>query len=110
MKLLVLVLNQVSALEPLLERFSKDGIRGATILNSNGMARALSERGGNAFLGSLRAVLSPDDTENRTLFAVLPEEQIAVALAAIEHVVGDLTKPNTGILFTVPVDFTKGIS
>lgn len=109
MKLLVLVLNRMNSLEPLLERFSLDGIKGATILNSHGMAHTLSERGG-AFFGSLMAALSPDSTENRTVFTVLPDEQIPLALAAIEAVVGDLSQPDTGIVFTVPVDFTRGIS
>jgi len=108
MKLLVFVLNKIETLEPLLERFSQDGISGATILNSNGMAHTLSEYGGS-FLGSLRAILNPDRVESRTLFAVLPEDQVEIAVKAIELVVGDLSKPDTGIVFTVPVDFTKGI-
>ena len=43
MKLLVLILNKVETLEPLLARFTDLQINGATILNSAGMARALSD-------------------------------------------------------------------
>ena len=41
MKLLVLILNKVEELEHLLEKFERNSIRGATILNSRGMAMAL---------------------------------------------------------------------
>ena len=40
---------------------------------------------------------------------VLKDEQVDEALAAIEETVGDLSKPDTGIVFTVPVDFIKGM-
>ena len=41
MKLLVFVLDKVENLEPVLNKFEHIGIRGATILESKGMARAL---------------------------------------------------------------------
>ncbi len=109
MKLLVLILNKVETLEPLLARFTDLQINGATILNSTGMARALSDYMDDSFLGSLRAILDPDRDENKTILTVLRDEQVPSAVEAIEDVVGDLSQPDTGIIFTVPVDFIKGI-
>ena len=43
MKLLVFVLDKVENLEPVLNKFEHIGIRGATILESKGMARALEK-------------------------------------------------------------------
>ncbi len=82
MKLLVFVLNRVEKLEPAL----------------------------NSFLGSLRAMMEPDRVENCTVFMVLKEEDVPCAIACVEEVAGSFDAPNSGIVFTVPVDFIKGIS
>ncbi len=108
MKLLVLILNQTESLEPVLEKLERAGVRGATILSSRGMVMALENYVDGSLLGSLRAVLDPGREENKTVLAVLPDEKVTVAVDAIESVVGSLEKPNTGIVFTVPVDFLKG--
>ncbi len=110
MKLLFLILNKVDVLDELLEKLAESGIKGATIIGSKGMARALSDYSDASFLGSLRAVLSPDREENKTILAVLPEDKVPTAVAVIEQTVGDLSLPDTGILFTVPVDFHKGVT
>lgn len=108
MKLMVFILNKVEALEPLLTSFADHGIGGATILNSTGMARALHAYDDSIF-GSLRAILDPEREANKTIMTVLKDEQVDEALAAIKETVGDLSKPDTGIVFTVPVDFIKGM-
>lgn len=109
MKLMVLILNQVEELEHVLERLERAGIRGATILPSRGMAMALENYTDGSFLGSLRAVMEPDRVENRTILMALSEEQVPVALEAIDRVI-DLDLPNTGVVFTLPIDFIKGIT
>ena len=58
---------------------------------------------------SLRAILDPEREANKTIMTVLKDEQVDVALAAIEETVGDLSRPDTGIVFTVPVDYIKGM-
>ena len=60
-------------------------------------------------MGSLRAILNPDREESKTIMAVLRDEQIPKAIQVIESVVGDLSKEDTGVVFTVPVDFQKGM-
>ena len=109
MKLLIFVLNKVEKLEPVLNRFEHAGIRGATVLESKGMARALENYYDGSFLGSLRATLEPGREENRTIFAVLPDEDVSKAVQAIEQEIGSLNAPGSGIVFTLPVDFAKGI-
>lgn len=109
MKLMVFILNKVEALEPLLTAFADHGIGGATILSSTGMARALHAYDDDSIFGSLRAILDPEREANKTIMTVLKDEQVDVALAAIEETVGDLSRPDTGIVFTVPVDYIKGM-
>ncbi|MFA9381424.1 MAG: hypothetical protein ACERKO_10245 [Acetanaerobacterium sp.] len=107
MKLLFLVLNKVELLDPILEQLAGEGITGATVLSSKGMARVLADYNELSFLGSLRTVVSPDRQENKTMFMVLSDGKVDTAVHAIEKIV-DLSQPDSGILFTVPVDFQKG--
>lgn len=109
MKLIVLILNKVDTLEFLLEDLSAAGVKGATILQSQGMAMTLAQIGSSLISSSIRALFSSDDLENRTILIVAKEEQVPVIRKIIYHSVGDLKDPNTGILFTVPVDFIDGL-
>lgn len=109
MKLLFFVLNRVEKLEPVLNKLEHIGLRGATVLQSRGMAMTLENYFDGSFIGSLRAVMEPDREENRTVFMVLKEEDVAKAIEAIEEVAGSFDAPNSGIAFTLPLDFVKGI-
>lgn len=110
LKLMVFVLGRVELLDELLEGMAGARIGGATILQSRGMARTLYQSGRNdMFLGSLRAILDPDRDESRTILAVVRDEQVEDVVRVIEDVVGDLSEPDTGIVFTLPVDFIKGM-
>lgn len=109
MKLLVFVLNRTEKLEPVLNALEHAGLRGATVLQSRGMAMTLEKYFDGSFLGSLRAMMEPDREENVTVFMVLKDEEAARAIEVVEGVAGSFDAPNSGIAFTVPVDFIKGI-
>lgn len=110
MQLLVLVLNKVEVLEDLMTQMASGGISGATILSSTGMATALmhSEEEVPMF-GILRKVFNPDRVESKTIFTVLKDEQIDTAKEIINRVTGGLENPNTGILFTLPINSVEGL-
>ena len=107
MKMLIFVLNRVEKLEPALNKLEPAGLRGATVLSS--LAMTLDKYCDGSFLGSLRAMMEPDREENRTVFMVLKDEDVERAVAAVEEVAGSFNTPNSGIAFTLPVDFVKGI-
>ncbi len=110
LKVLFLVLNKTNVLERLLLALSNADIRGATVLNSSGMAHTVANREDSPVISSLRAFFNSNQEENRTIFMVLPEKDIDTAKKVIYDVVGDLNKPDTGILFCIPADFIEGIS
>lgn len=111
MRLLIAVINEKDRLDEILAGFLELGITGATILDSQGMGRALSREAGDtppAFAG-LQSLVERTRPDNVTLFSVLPDaEQAARALAVIEDVCGGLDAPGTGIAFTVPIDRALG--
>ncbi|MBR6045126.1 MAG: hypothetical protein IKP47_05780 [Ruminococcus sp.] len=110
MKLMVLILNKLDALEYLLEGLSAAGIGGATIIESSGMAMTLSRFDSSFVSASIRALFSSaDDEDNRTILSVIRDDQLEIARKVIYSTVGDLSMPNTGVLFTMPIDFAEGI-
>jgi len=112
MKLLVLVLNKTEKLDELLTEFANRNISGATVLESMGMARLLSHKHDEdeiPFLGALRVFLNPEREKSKTIFAAIPDEQLTEAVGIIESIVGDLSAHDTGVVFSVPIDYTKGI-
>ena len=109
MQLLILVLNKIECLEDILEQFAEEGIQGATVIDSRGMAQSLYNHDELKFIASLRLLLDPSHQENKTIFVVLPEDKISVVSRIVNDITGGLNNPDTGILFTVPVQHIEGI-
>lgn len=109
MKLMIFVLSNTDLLNFLLEDLSNAGIKGATIINSTGMGMTLSKLESSFIGGSLKALFNPGRDENKTILCVIQNEQVSTAKQVIKDVVGDLSKPNTGIFFTVPIDDIEGL-
>lgn len=106
--LLIVVLNRVELLDKMLKALNDADIKGATVLNSIGMAHELASMEDSYVIGSLRAMFASDRRENRTIFMVIDSDRITAATQVIDDVI-DLQKPDTGILFAVPVLFAAGI-
>ncbi len=107
MKLMVIILNRIDSLEALLEGLSAVGVGGATIIESSGMAMTLSRLDSSVLSASIRSLFSGEE-DNRTILSVIKDDQLEVVRKVVYKTVGDLSKPNTGILFTIPLDFVEG--
>ncbi|MBE0478321.1 hypothetical protein IBX65_04285 [Candidatus Aerophobetes bacterium] len=108
MKLLVFVLNREELLEEVMEAFVEAGIPGATILDSEGMGRMLTYE--VPLFADFREFMRGNKPYNKTIFSVIKkEEKIKKLEELIEKVCGNLSEPGTGILFTIPVDYAKGL-
>ena len=111
MQLFVFILNKTDKLEDLLAEFMRVGLGGATVLPSTGMARVLMSHSDDdlPLIGSLRTLLYPERAKSNTIFAVIGDDQVDCAVSAVERVVGDINQKDTGIIFTVPITYTKGL-
>ena len=112
MKLLFIVLNKTEKMDDLLSEFARKKICDATVVESMGMAKMLSQKYDDdeiPLLASLRQYLNPERTKNFLIFAVIQDKLLQEAVETIESVVGDLSAKDTGIVFSVPIDFAKGI-
>lgn len=108
MKLIIFVMNQVEKLDTLIKTLHQKGIKGATILNSTGMAQKLFASDDNAFIGSLKFLFDNPRVESKVILTVVKENEKQMVYDAIHEVIGELTKPNTGILFTLDIEDVMG--
>lgn len=109
MKVVVIVLNKVEVLDSLLEKFMENGITGATIIHSTGMAQELMNSNELNIIYSIRNLIAPDRKENVTIYSVVKDELVEKISEIVDKEVGGLNNPNTGVLFTVPVDYCRGL-
>ena len=110
MKLVVIVLNKLDCLDKLLTAFGKNSIPGATILSSRGMAQTLEAHDELRFIGSLRMLMNANYKENRTILMAVPDEKGDTVVELVNKATGGLDQPDSGILFTLPIDRVEGMT
>jgi len=101
MQLLVLILNKEEKLEEILTYFLEEGVAGATVLESEGMGRILSQE--VPIFAGFRDLFAPSQPLNRTILSVVPDELAERLGAGIGEILGGWRTPGTGLLFTLPV-------
>ena len=109
-QVLVTVLNKIELLDKLLNEFEEVGVSGATVVSSVGMAHALAEHEESHFISSFRAFFDASRSESKTIFIVCSDEMAEKAKDAVRKTVGDLSKPDSAIMFSVPLLYIEGIS
>lgn len=111
MHLVVLVVDCVEKCSALLTAWEKAGAVGITVLESTGLGRLQTViRDDLPLMPSLRDLLDVGEEYHRTLFSVVPDEETVDRLiATTESILGDLTRPNSGFLFVVPVSQAIGL-
>lgn len=108
MELLIAVINDPNKIEEVVESFLEIGITGATILDSFGMGKVLSQD--IPIFAGFRHLLAGSSSSNKTIFSVVKDPAIVdEAFAALQNVCGDLNNPSTGIVFTLPLNRVQGL-
>ena len=108
MQLLVAVINDPQKLDEILAGLLELGVRGATVITSEGMGMRLAQD--IPLFARLQTPIARARPENRTIFTVVHEERIEPVMALLQRVCGDLSDPMTGIAFTVPLDRVEGLA
>ena len=97
MHLLVLILTRGNGINELLRELAEQGISGCTIVNTTGMKSIIEN------------YEEEDKEENKMLLFVLKDDEISKTKRTIHSILGDFNSPNTGIMFTLPIDSAEGI-
>jgi hypothetical protein len=107
MYLIVLFLHNPDLLEELMEAWDKEGVNGATILFSVGMGQFLEKQGLRddiPLIPSLEDFYEVSEKLSRTILATIKDEAlIDKIVAATQRVMGDLDRPETGMLLVMPI-------
>ncbi len=112
MNVLFIVLNEIEFLDDILDSFVDIGVKGATIIDSQGMGSAItnSGRGNEQFFGAIRVFLDNARPYNKTIFTVIEDEEtLSEAIKTVKGILGDINKPGVGMMFTIPVGNIYGL-
>jgi len=105
-KLLIVILNKTECLQDLVSVFVELGIKGATILDSEGMGKILAQD--IPIFAGVKSLFSGTQPRNKTILMLLQEEMIPLVVEAFEETVGPLDQPGNGMIMALAVDFVKG--
>lgn len=109
MKILMVILKHVEYTDRIIHQLAEAGVRGGTILDGTGMASALLDMDDLPIFGMLRHLLEEEEREkSKVMMFVLENDEVIRARKIIKEVIGDLNKPNTGIMFSIPVEDVEG--
>ena len=110
MQLLILILKKVELMDELLKQLAAHDIKGGTIVDAHGMGAALMSMEELPMFGSLRQLLGTAGKEEaKLLLMAIKDAQVIPASKVIKDVIGDLSKPNTGVLITLPIYYCEGL-
>ncbi len=114
MFMIMLILDNPSQCNDVLNAWEAAGARGVTILASTGLGRVRMRKGlldDMPLMPSLEEFFREEESQNRTLISVVKDREVVDRIiAATSRVVGDLNQPETGILVVLPVMEAYGIS
>jgi nitrogen regulatory protein PII len=105
MNALFIVLNIETYLDDILTILIESGVKGATILDSQGMASAMKENERYMpFFGALKIALDDTKPYNKTIFSVIHDDQVLESVTLkIKDIFKDRHKKGAGFMFTMPV-------
>ncbi len=109
MEMLMVILKKIDLIDEIMQKLAETGVKGGTIVDGTGMAKALVNMDDIPIFGMLRHMLVDEEKlTSKLLIFVLKEEQVKVTRETIKEVIGDLSEPNTGIMFTIPIKDVEG--
>lgn len=111
MYVLFVVFNKSECLNEILRKMKDIGISGATIIDSVGAGRLKRSIGKEyPLIGGFMKVLDTDIANNKTLFTVVEsKDKLDNIMDEIERICGgDMSKPDTGIMFAIPIMASRG--
>ncbi len=105
LKAMFVVLYMEEFFYDILQFFIEQGIQGATVLESSGMGRFISNI---PLFASFIGFMNEDRNSSRTIIAMIPESQIDLIVRGIDDITGGMDKREGAMVFTIDVSFYKG--
>lgn len=111
MLVVFIVLNDLSYMDDILEVFVKLGVKGATILDSYGMGKALRESSTLNYLmkGPIDRAVPEDTHESKTIFSVIETTQAEFVIKTVDNLLKGSKNKTAGFIFSLPVNTVNPI-
>lgn len=118
MKLVILITAQVEAGLDIAQAWQDTGAPGVTIIRSHGLHTLQRELQTGAvelprMIASMGAAMAAiiDNLEERgeIILSVVDDDHVDLLIDAASDVLGDLTQPDNGVLFVLPVERAVGV-
>ncbi len=108
--MVLLVVDQMDLCDAVMDAWREAGAPGITLLESTGLHRRRALRDDVGLMPSLDSLFAAKEYSHRTLFTVVPDEDMVEKVTQATHkVLGDLSQPYTGILVVLPVHKVYGL-
>jgi len=104
-KLLMLVLQDEETVTDIMELFVEMGIHGASVLESQGMGKVLTNV---PLFASFINFLGSGEEFQRTIFSVIHENQISRVIEGIEEITGDMNTHTGAMAIVLDIAMLKG--
>lgn len=109
LELVVIVLNKIEYLTEILDGFVEEGLRGATVIDSSGMGHILANY--IPFFARFADMEEENKKHSKTIFTVVDSAyERNKAVKVVEETIGDISQPDTAFIFSLPVNFVKGLN
>src|SRR5664279_831295 len=118
MKLVILITAQVEEGLDIAQAWQDAGAPGVTIVRSHGLHTLQKElQSGSVELprmvvsmgAAMAAILDTLEERSEMILSLVEDELVDPLIAAASQVLGDLSEPNHGVLFAVPVERAIGV-
>lgn len=110
MQLIYVIMKQTNKTDDLMVALANAGVKGATILDSEGMAKYLYKSDNIQKLDFLKQILNKENANaSKTVIMAVADEMVDTVRKTVKDVLGNLETPNAGVMFGVPITFSEGI-
>ena len=107
--LLIVILHDADRLPDLLKAWRRIGVPGTTILPSAGSFEA-ENWGKRSGLSNLFSIFDQEKLQQRTLLSLIDDDEtLELAISEADRVVKGFDSPNSGILFSMPIEQVLGL-
>ena len=112
MQLLFIIIKRTGLVDDIMRALASAGIHGGTAIDSTGMAKSISGMDNLPTIALLREILKGEDDaqKGKTIFVAVHDEQLQTAIDAVKTITGDLSAPNAGVLFALPITYSEGLN
>lgn len=111
-QMVMLVLGDTERYHDILDAWEATGVKGITMMASTGLGRTRRAGASESFplMPSLIDFLRTPEQHHHTLFTVVENDAMVDKLvAATQGILNDMTKPDSGVLFVLPVTRAIGM-